>query len=150
MNLERIEELLALFHRAPIAGYLGMKLSFDEQGNAVVDLPYNPDLDHPLGGVHGGVYATLLDTAGWYTAAADHDSGSWLITAEMSIHFLLPVERTALRAIGRPIRRGKHQDVVEMHLYDGEGRLVAHATGTFVLLSSVPLGKVPGRTTKKR
>jgi uncharacterized protein (TIGR00369 family) len=143
MNLERIGELVYLFERAPIAHYLGMKLSFDDQGNAIVELPHNPNLDHPLGGVHGGVYATLLDTAGWYTAAAGHDPGSWLATAEMSIHFLLPVERTALRAVGRPIRRGKHQDVAEVHLYDGEGRLVAHATGTFVLLSNVPVMAVP-------
>jgi uncharacterized protein (TIGR00369 family) len=145
MSRECAAELLSTFNRAPIAHYLGMKLSFDDQGNAVVELPYNPDLDHPLGGIHGGVYATLLDTAGWYTAAAGHDCGSWMVTAEMSIHFLLPVERTALKATGRPIKRGKRQDVVEIHLYDGEGRLAAHATGTFMVLSNVPLAEVPER-----
>jgi uncharacterized protein (TIGR00369 family) len=145
MNLERIEELLALCDQAPIAHYLGMKLFFDDQGNATVDLPYNPKLDHFLGGVHGGVYATLLDTAGWYTAAAGHETGCWLATSEMSIHFLLPAERSALRAIGRPIKSGKRQDVVEVHLYDGEGRLVAHATGTFMLLSDVPIAELPDR-----
>jgi uncharacterized protein (TIGR00369 family) len=122
-----------------------MKLSFDDQGNAVVELPYNPDLDHPLGGVHGGVYATLLDTAGWYTAAAGHDCGSWMATAELSIHFLLPVERTVLKAAGRPIKRGRRQDVVEIQLHDGEGRLVAHAIGTFMVLTDVPLAEAPGR-----
>ena len=117
-----------------------MSLSYNEQGQAVVDLPYNPGLDHALGGVHGGVYATMLDTAGWFTAAAAHDVGGWLATSEMSIHLLLPVERTSLRAVGRLIKRGKRQDVAEMHLYDGDGRLVGHATGTFVLLRGVTLG----------
>jgi len=50
---------------------------------------------------------------------------------------LLPVERTSLRAVGRLIKRGKRQDVGEMHLYDGDGRLVGHATGTFILLPGV-------------
>ncbi|MFN2164988.1 MAG: PaaI family thioesterase [Anaerolineae bacterium] len=127
---------------APIARTFGMRLSYGEKGQAIVDLPYNPRLDHALGGVHGGVYATLLDSAGWFTAAAAHDVGCWLATAEMSIHFLLPAEGTALRAEGSLIKAGKRQDVVEMRLYDGEGRLVGHATGTFVILPGVALEMV--------
>lgn len=140
MTSERISELLHMFNRvAPIARTLGMVLSFDDEGRAIVDLAYNPGLDHALGGVHGGVYATMLDTAGWFTSAAAHDVDCWIATAEMSTHFLLPAERTALRAVGRLIKRGKRQDVAEMHLYDGEGHLIAHATGSFVILPGVPL-----------
>lgn len=141
VNPGRIEQLLHMFNEvAPIAGTFGMSLSYNEEGQAVVDLPYNPGLDHALGGVHGGVYATMLDTAGWFTAAAAHDGSCWLATSEMSVHLLLPVERTSLRAVGRLIKRGKRQDVAEMHLYDGDGRLVGHATGTFILLPGVTLG----------
>jgi hypothetical protein len=51
MNTERIEELLQLFNeKAPIARYFGMRLSFTDEGNAVIDLPHNPNLDHALGG----------------------------------------------------------------------------------------------------
>jgi uncharacterized protein (TIGR00369 family) len=145
VNPGRIEQLLHIFNEmAPIAGTFGMRLSYNEEGQAVVDLPYNPGLDHALGGVHGGVYATMLDTAGWFTAAAAHDEahdvGGWLATSEMSVHLLLPVERTSLQAVGRLIKRGKRQDVAEMHLYDGDGRLVGHATGTVILLPGVTLG----------
>ena len=140
MKAERIEELVQLFNeKAPIARYLGMKLSYTDQGNAVVDLPYNPGLDHALGGIHGGVYATMLDSAGWFTAAAAHDMSCWVATSEISIHFLLPAERTSLRAVGRLVKPGKRQDVAEMHLYDGQDRLVGHAVGTFILLPNVPL-----------
>ncbi|MFN2291569.1 MAG: PaaI family thioesterase [Anaerolineae bacterium] len=143
MNRQRIQGLLHMFNEvAPIARTFGMRLSYGEKGQAIVDLPYNPRLDHALGGVHGGVYATLLDSAGWFTAAAAHDVGCWLATAEMSIHFLLPAEGTALRAEGSLIKAGKRQDVVEMRLYDGEGRLVGHATGTFVILPGVALEMV--------
>jgi uncharacterized protein (TIGR00369 family) len=140
VSTERIRELLHMFNQvAPIARTFGMVLSYTDEGNAVVDLPHNPGLDHALDGVHGGVYATMLDTAGWFTAAAAHDEPCWLATAEMSIHFLAPVARTSLRAVGRLIRRGRRQDVAEMHLYDGGGRLVGHATGTFVLLPDLSL-----------
>ena len=140
MSAERINELLHMFNEiAPIARTFGMALSYTDEGHAVIDLPYNPGLDHPLGGIHGGVYTTMLDTAGWFTAAAAHDASCWLATAEMSVHFLAVAERTSLRATGRLIKRGKRQDIAEMRLYDAEGRLVGHATGTFIVLPSVPL-----------
>ena len=140
MNVDRANKLARMFNETvPIARTFGMTLSYTDEGNAVVDLPYNPNLDHALGGVHGGVYATMLDTAGWFTAAAAHDVPCWLTTAEMSVHFLAAVERTSLRAVGKLIRLGKRQDVAEMHLYDEEGRLVGHATGTFIVLPNVPL-----------
>jgi uncharacterized protein (TIGR00369 family) len=137
-NVDRIAELLRMFKGVPIARFFGMSLSYTDEGNAVVDLPYNPNLDHGLGGVHGGVYATMLDTAGWFTAAAAHDVPCWMATAEMSVHFLAPVDRTPLRAVGRLLKRGRRQDIAEMHLYDGESRLVGHATGTFIILPDVP------------
>ncbi len=135
INPERVKELLKMFSDSiSIARFFGMKLSFDDAGHAVVDLPYNPNLNHGRGGIHGGVYATLLDSAGALTAAVHHDSSCWLATSEMSVHFLLPVERTSLRAVGRILKHGLRQDIVEMQLHDDQGRLVGHATGTFVVL----------------
>ena len=140
MNEERIKEFVRIFnHKAPIARLFGMKLSYTEDGSAVIDLPYNSDLDHNQGGVHGGVYATLLDCAGWFTAAAAHEPSCWLATSEITVRYLEPVSGLSLRAVGRMIKRGKRQDVVEMHLYDEKGSLVGHATGTFIVLPDVPL-----------
>jgi uncharacterized protein (TIGR00369 family) len=137
---DRLNDLLAMFNqRAPIAHTFGMQLSFNQQREAIVDLPYNPALDHAQGGIHGGIYATLLDSAGWFAAAASHAEQCWIATSEMSIHFLRPSARTALRAVGRVLKAGKRQDVVEMWLYAGEQNLVGHATGTFMVLPGVEL-----------
>ncbi|MDW7709462.1 MAG: PaaI family thioesterase [Deferrisomatales bacterium] len=136
---QRRAELLRSFNQiAPIARTFGMRLSFTDDDRAVVDLPYNPGLDHAMGGVHGGVYAALLDTAGWFAAAVAHGESSWIATSEMSIHFLKPSARTDLRAEGRILKRGKRQDVVEMHLYDGAEDLVGHGTGTMMVLPHLP------------
>ena len=134
---------------APIARTFGMKLSYNDKDQAIVDLPYNPHLDHAMGGVHGGVYATMLDTAGWFTAAA-HEVDCWLATAEMSVHFLVPTAQTSLRAVGRLIKQGRRQDIAEMHLYDRDSRLVGHATGTFIILDSVPLSQNPDLATQDK
>jgi uncharacterized protein (TIGR00369 family) len=136
---KRIKELTELFNtKAPIARLFGMKLSFTEAGNAVIDLPYNPELDHALGGIHGGVYATMLDNAGWFAAAAAHEFSCWVATSEMSLHLLKSVKKTALRSVGNLIKKAKRQSIAEMHLYDSQGELVGHATGTFIILAKIP------------
>jgi len=145
---KRRAELMQLFHgKAHIAQTFGMRLSFTEDDTAVVDLPHNPGLDHAMGGIHGGVYATLLDTAGWFASAVAHRESTWIATSEMSIHFLKPSARIALRAEGRVLKRGKRQDVVEMFLYDAEGELVGHGTGTMMVLPHIPLTQNAGGST---
>ena len=121
MNTERTEELLRVFNEnAPIARYFRAKLSYADEANSVlsspgqcalIDLPYNPNLDHAFGGIRGGVCATMLDNAdvsgATFTAAAAHDVSCWMTASEMSVHFLLPARHTSLRAAGRLIRQGK-------------------------------------------
>ncbi len=138
MENKRTKGLLALFNtQASIARTFGMTLSYLEDGRAVVELPYNPNLNHALGGVHGGIYMTLLDSAAWFTAAAAHKESYWVATSELTVHFLKPAERTALRAVGRMLQSGKRQDIAEAHLYDETGQLIGHAVGTFVVLETI-------------
>jgi uncharacterized protein (TIGR00369 family) len=124
---------------SPMARYFGMKLSFTEEGNAVVDLPYNPNLDNLQRLIHGGVFATLLDIAGGFTAALAHEERCFVATTEMSIHYLASARQTSLRAMGSILKSGKRQKVAEMRLYDGKNRLVAHASGTFVVRPAPPV-----------
>ena len=100
-------------------------------------LPYNPKLDYALKGIHGGVYATLLYTAGWFTSAASRDDNR-LTTSEKSIHFLRPTSSTIFRAVGQIVKSGERQDIVEMRPFDGKDHLVGHAIGTFVVLPNMP------------
>ena len=135
MNKERTKELIRVFNENnPIARYIGMKLSFTDTGNAVIDLPYNPNLDHTFGAIHGGVYATMLDSAGSLTAAAIHDASCILATSELTIHFLLPAKCTSLRALGTILKSGSRQDVVDARLFNEQGQLVGHAIGIFVAI----------------
>ncbi|MBI5017265.1 MAG: PaaI family thioesterase [Deltaproteobacteria bacterium] len=140
-NRRRAELLHAFNEVAPIARTFGMTLAFTDDDRAVCALPYNPNLDHAQGGVHGGIYATLLDSAGWFASAVTHPEGVWVTTAEMSIHFLRASRTMGLRAEGRILKRGRRQDVGEMFLYDDADELVGHATGTFLVLPHVPMAQ---------
>ncbi|NOZ00268.1 MAG: PaaI family thioesterase [Deltaproteobacteria bacterium] len=126
----RREELTRLFNdRAPIGRAFGMTLSYFEDGSACLDQPYNPDLDHALGGIHGGVIATLLDNAGWFAAAPFY--ANWIATVELQVRLHEPVSRCRLVARGRLVRAGSRISVAEMEVRTAEDLLVASGTGTF-------------------
>ncbi len=132
---ERAEELMDFFlNGVPVARTLGMKLAFDERLQPDVTLPYNPGLDHGHGGIHGGMYMTLMDTAAWFASAVTHGPEEWITTSEMAVHFFKPSTETDLVARGRVLKSGRRQDVVEVHLHGAGGELVGHAVGTFVIL----------------
>jgi uncharacterized protein (TIGR00369 family) len=127
------EILRKMFHTiAPIVKYFGMKLDFDENDQAIIKLPYNPNLDHGEGAIHGGVIATLLDNAGFFTSALANEG--IVTTSEMSFHLLRPARKTQLIAKGKVLKLGRRQIVAEMYCYDKNDQLIAHATGTYLNL----------------
>jgi uncharacterized protein (TIGR00369 family) len=130
---KRCTELTALFSKAPIKATFGMELSFNENNEAVFDLPHNPGLEHGFRDTHGGILATLLDNAGWFTAAVHYDT--WIATLEMQMRLLEPARREDLRAVGRLQRAGSRFAVAEMEVRTTSGRLVATGSGTFAVTS---------------
>ena len=128
------QELIKLHGTSPFANLLGMTLEFDNDNNAHIYLPFKKEITHEQGAVHGGVFATLLDDAGWYASAICHE-GDWLVTSEFKVHLLRPVEGENLHAKGWLIKRGKRMDIAEMQIYAGE-KLVAAGMGTYVVIAT--------------
>lgn len=120
-----------LFQSAPIVQHFGMKLHYNEANSAVVDLPFNPKLDHALFQTHGGAIATLLDTTGWFTVAPYFEH--WIATVEFSTRLLEPVEKQDLRGVSRILRRGKRLVIAEMQVESQAGKLIAVGSGTFTV-----------------
>ncbi len=131
------QELLETARGAPIARFFGITLSYDEQGHAHLNLPYNPNLDNILNGIQGGVIATLLDVAGWFAVAAQNE-GVWTTTSELSIHFLHPAKECELHTEGWVVKSGKRISVAQMRVSGPNEELVAIGTGTYVVLETVP------------
>ncbi len=130
---KRQEELMALFHRAPMKHSLGMEFHYDEEGSAIFNMPYNPHFDHALGGIHGGVIATLLDNAGWFTVAQFYDA--WIATAELQVRLLKPVAKTDIYSKGRVLNLGKRIAMAEMEVRTKDELLIAVGSGTFAVTS---------------
>ena len=130
---KRGAELIELFGRAPIKKTFGMVFSYNDNHQAIFEMPHNPNYEHALGDTHGGIIATLLDNAGWFTAAVHYET--WIATIEMQMRLLKPAGKRDLVAMGELIRAGRSFAVAQMKVQTAKGRLVATGSGTFAITS---------------
>jgi len=129
LDAEGLARLAEVYHRSPIGRTTGMRIEFDERGFATCRWRHCTDYDHALDQVHGGLLATMLDNAGWFTAAAAH--GEWVVTSDFQMRLLAGTAGEDLRAEGAVVRRGRRLTVVSMELFAASGAHVATGTGAF-------------------
>jgi uncharacterized protein (TIGR00369 family) len=93
-----------------------------------------PQLKHfnPLGTVHGGWYATLLDSAVGCSVHTSLAVGQGYTTAELSVNIVRAANQATgpLRAIGKVIHSGRQLATAEGRIVGPDGKLYAHATTT--------------------
>ncbi|MEO6596324.1 MAG: PaaI family thioesterase [Planctomycetota bacterium] len=124
-----LERLAAVYHGSSIGRTTGMRIEFDSEGQAVCHWRHTHDYDHALDQVHGSLVATMLDNAGWFTAAAAH--GEWVVTSDFHVRLLQGTTGEDLRAEGRVLRQGRRLTVVAMEVFSATGQHIATGSGTF-------------------
>jgi uncharacterized protein (TIGR00369 family) len=87
------------------------------------------------GVVHGGILASLADTAGAMAAYPLLPKGTRLATVEMTINYLEAVDRGPIIAVARVLRLGRSLAVTECEIKDAQGKLAAKSLLTFAILS---------------
>ena len=101
-----------------------------------------PQLKHynPLGTVHGGWYATLLDSALGCAVHTTVPAGYGYTTAELGVNIVRAASaRTGpLRAIGQVIHSGRQLATAEARIVGPDGKLYAHATTTCLVFPVKP------------
>ncbi|HUI38661.1 MAG TPA: PaaI family thioesterase [Thermoplasmata archaeon] len=98
------------------------------------------------GVVHGGVYATILDTAMGGALLTLLHPDETTATTSLYVEFLRPAQQGAvLRAKGEVVRRGHHLAFVEGNLFDGEGTRLSQAHGTWYIWNWTDRGGIQPR-----
>ena len=119
---------------APIGKLLGLKLLQAESGTAVVEFVANERYANPAGTLHGGVLCDLADAAMGFAYYTTLEADESMTTLELKINFLRPVWKATLRAKAKVVRAGRLVGLVECDVVDEQGRLVARASSTCLML----------------
>ena len=123
----------------PLVSTLGFTALTVEKGVVTVDLEPAEFHLNPLGTVHGGVVAALLDTACGCAVHSTLPAGTGYTSLDLSTRFLRPVMAGTglIRCTGTVLTSGSRTATAEGRLVDGRGRLLAHATSTCLVF---PIG----------
>jgi uncharacterized protein (TIGR00369 family) len=132
----------------PFVEQLGFTLNSMGDGEAELGLDLTEAHLNSWSVAHGGVVMTLLDVAMAHAARSIHRDqegfGPGVVTIEMKTSFMRPGEGR-LRAVGKLLHRSTTMAFCEGSVFAEDGKLCAHATGTFKYLKALP-GR--GRTVK--
>jgi len=119
---------------APIAVLMNMQPIAVEHGRVVFSA--NPAEYHynPIGTVHGGFAATVLDSALGCAVHSALPAGTGYSTAELHVNYIRPITAKTgeLRCEGKVIHAGSRVATAEARLTDSNGKLYAHATTTCI------------------
>ena len=121
---------------APISGVLAFEPTTVEHGRVV--FAGTPELRfyNPIGVVHGGWAATLLDSCMGCAVHSTLEPGQGYTMVEIKVSFVRPLTASTGRveAEGRVIHSGRLIATAEGRLVDSAGRLYAHGTTTCLIL----------------
>ena len=120
----------------PIALLLGFTLAETGEGSAVFTVEPGEHHYNPIGVVHGGLLATVLDSAMGCAVQTTLPAGVGYTTLELKTNFVRPVLRTTgpLRCSARVLHRGRRSATAEGSVLDATGKLYAHGTTTCLIL----------------
>lgn len=119
--------------KTPYLSSLGILFDSYEPDDVTIRLPFREDLTNDGTFYHGGVIASVLDTAGAAAAWSNHDftKGIRASTVSMSVQYVGAAKRSDLVCRARTVRRGRELIFTEITASDTEGKVVAHAVQTY-------------------
>jgi len=135
-GLEYMRRLIAEDRRVPIGVTLGFRLVEVGEGLAVFEAEAGPWDYNPIGSVHGGWYAAVLDAPLGVALHTLLPKGVGYATLEMKVNLVRAVrpDTGVLRAVGKVIHRGRRTALTEARMEDAQGRLYAQATATCLIV----------------
>lgn len=116
--------------------YVGMEFVEIDGGDCELRLEVEARHMSAAARVHGGVFFTMVDTAMGRAVISSLPDGRGCATIEAKINYFRPVQQGVVRAIARCTNISRRTAYTEAEILDQEDRLIAKATGTFMLTES--------------
>lgn len=122
--------------RAAMLELLGMRLLEVDEGRVVFGVEPAESHYNAMGVAHGGLAATLLDSALGCAINTLAPAGTLFTTLELKVNFTRPIRRETgpVRCEGRVLHMGRRVATAEGRIVDARGKLYAHGTTTCIVV----------------
>lgn len=128
---EHREQAANVLHNLPFAKLMGMRLIELDLDRAVLKIDMRDDLRHPGGILHGGVTATLIDTAMAFAVRTRVPRNEPTATIDLTVHYLRPHIDGTFTCTAKVVRAGKRIFTVSADVHNEKGDLIATAISTY-------------------
>ena len=118
--------------QAPFPRLLGLELVDLKFGEAVLKLKMRDDLRQPYGLLHGGVTASLIDTATAFALISSQERTEQSTTVDLTVHYLRPHTEGEIVCTARIVRAGRRISTISAEVVNEEGKLIATALSTYL------------------
>jgi acyl-CoA thioesterase len=103
---------------------------------AVIEIEMRDDLKQPSGVLHGGVTATLIDTAMAFAVRTYLTDTEPTATIDLTVHYLRPLVEGKAICTARVVRPGKRVFTVSADVHNEQGKLIATGLSTYTRIES--------------
>lgn len=118
-------------HNLPFAKLIGMKLLDIRLDEAVISVEMRDDLRQPSGVLHGGVTATLIDTAMAFAVRTRLPMTEATATIDLTVHYLRPHLAGTFTCTAKVVRAGKRIFTVSADVVNEDGKHIATGLSTY-------------------
>lgn len=133
LNPEHFSTVLEIINDCPFFKHMGLRVEEIGHGFAMVSGTIREAHMNPFGGPHGGVYASAIDTAAYWSAYADLPADKGLVTIDIKVDFLAPIAEGEIKVRGKCIKAGKSLHLTEATMVDSRGKRLAHGTSKLLV-----------------
>ncbi len=135
INPAHTAALMEILDRRPFFALLGMRFRAIDPGYCRVDAAFTQGVHgNAYGAVHGGVYASLIDSAAYWALYCQMPADRSYTSLDLNVTNLAAVRAGALITEARVVRSGRSVSVVSATVKDETGRLLAYGTAKLMSL----------------
>ena len=133
LNPDHVQAVIGAVNQGPYLKHLSMPVKELGTGYSIVELHVGHELLNPFGGIHGGAYASVIDTAAFWSVYCELEENVGLITIDLKLDYLAPISGGVVTAKGRSIKIGKTMCLAEAAATDKDGRWLVHGTSKMMV-----------------
>ena len=133
LNPKHVEAVINMINQGYYFKHLSMFVKGMGVGYSLVEVDIGDEHLNPFGGLHGGVYASAIDTAAYWAVYCELDEDAGYITIDLKVDYLAPVSSGKMIVKGRRIRVGKTMCLAEATAFDQTDKWLAHGTSKMMV-----------------
>ncbi|MHB8828968.1 MAG: PaaI family thioesterase [Syntrophales bacterium] len=137
LNPQHVQAVLKIINQSPFFRHLSMVIKDVGVGYSLVELEIGEKHLNPFRGLHGGVYASVIDTAAYWAVYGELAEETGFISVDLKVDYLAPANSGKLTIKGRSIKIGRTMCLAEATVLDQNDRQLAHGVSKLMVVKNL-------------